>query len=369
MPSLLYTPVRLGLSRALGLLLGGLAAGAGPLPALAAVTLAPGVATPGPAAPAAQPAPVVSPAAGGAPAGPAPATGATAPGQPAVSAISEEAFEALLLRGDLASLDAACLDAARFDLVDRLRLLRNALLAVEPTPRSLALVLRNANALLNCRAPDDALTVLNRYGPQAGPERDQWLIQQWRAANAGLHHRLAAEALERLAQGSPATLETIPLPLQLRQDGSLATRPALEVYAEHLAVLGREEEAAAALLAGRLPGRPAAERLQRAVALLRELPLEQRNQLIETALDQAAAAGAWGLAASLLADQRALLQAAGLSDQRPSERFLRLARRIDDAYGEWQIRRQDPQQGARSAELQRQLRSPREPGGHARSQP
>lgn len=361
MPSLLYTPVRLGLSRVLGLLLGGLAAGAGPLPALAAAPAA----APLPV----QPATAVPPAASGAATESAPTPRSAAPVQPAGSSLSEAAFEALLLRGDLASLDAACLDAARFDLVSRLRLLRNALLAVQPTPRSLAVVLRNANALLNCRAPDDALTVLNRYGPQVGPERDQWLIQQWRAANAGLHHRLAAEALERLAQGSLAALETIPLPLQLRQDGSLATRPALEVYAEHLVVLGRDNEAAAALLAGLLPGRPAAERLQRAVALLRELPLEQRNQLIETALDQAAAAGAWGLAASLLADQRALLQAAGLSDQRPSERFLRLAQRIDDAYGEWQLRRQDPQQGARSAELQRQLRSPREPGGHARSQP
>ncbi|MCP9790361.1 hypothetical protein KBZ20_01325 [Vulcanococcus limneticus Candia 3F8] len=367
MPSLLYTPVRLGLSRALGLVLGGLAAGAGPLPAVAAV---PVIAQSAPARPtgpqAAQSAPAVSPGPSGSATGAGPAA---SPAEPAGSTISQAAFEALLLRGDLASLDAACLDAARFDLVSRLRMLRNALLAVQPTPRSLELVLRNANALLNCRAPDDALTVLNRYGPQAGSERDQWLIQQWRAANAGLHHRLAAEALERLSQGSLAALETIPLPLQLRQDGSLATRPALDVYAEHLVVLGREADAAAALLAGRLPGRPAAERLQRAAALLRELPLEQRNQLLETALDQAAAAGAWGLAASLLADQRALLQAAGLSDQRPSERFLKLAQRIDDAYGEWQIRRQDPQQGPRSAELQRQLRSPREPGGHARSQP
>ncbi len=368
MPSLLYTPARLGLRRALGLLLGGLTTAAG-LPAAGAVAPPPS-AVPAAAAPAAPPR-ASQPSPAGPPAAAAPAAAPAGRGAPeaAASTISEAALEALLLRGDLPSLEAACLDAVRFDLVSRLRLLRNALLAVQPAPRSLAVVLANADALLSCRAPDDALTVLNRYGPQAGPERDQWLIQQWRAANAGLHHRRAAEALGRLAQGNLAALEAIPLPLQRRQDGSLVVRPALDIYAEHLVVLGREEEAAAALLAGRQVGRPAAERLQRAVALLRQLPLEQRNQLIETALDQAAAAGAWGLAASLLADQRALLQAAGQDAQRPTARFLRLAQRIDDAYGEWQLRRQDPQQGARSAELRRQLRSPRAPGGHARSQP
>jgi hypothetical protein len=114
------------------------------------------------------------------------------------------------------------------------------------------------------------------------------------------------------------------------------------------------------------------------------LPLQERNQLLETALDQAAAAGAWGLAAELLRDQRALLLAAGAQADRPSERFLRLSRRIDDAYGEWQLGRQavgsqvygrqvDGRQDspglARQRQLEQQLRSPRQQGGHAASPP
>jgi hypothetical protein len=123
-------------------------------------------------------------------------------------------------------------------------------------------------------------------------------------------------------------------------------------------------------LAARQQGQLGAERLQRAVALLVALPLQQRNQLLETALDQAAAAGAWGLAAELLRDQRALLQAAGAQVDRPSERFLRLSRRIDDAYGEWQLgreagARQDSLGLARQQQLEQQLRSPRQGGGHA----
>jgi hypothetical protein len=134
-------------------------------------------------------------------------------------------------------------------------------------------------------------------------------------------------------------------------------------------VLGRRREAAAALLAGRSPGREAAERLQRAVVLLDTLPLDQRDALIERALDQAAAAQAWGLALELLEGQRRLIEAEGGRAERARSRLLVLSRRVDDAYSEWQVTRQDPQQSVRAAQLQQQLRSPRAPGGHATSQP
>jgi FtsZ-binding cell division protein ZapB len=95
------------------------------------------------------------------------------------------------------------------------------------------------------------------------------------------------------------------------------------------------------------------------------MPLQERDQLLERALDQAAAAEAWGLAIELLNQQRALLVAEGADASRPRERLERLSQRVDDAYSAWQLARQDPQQSERSTQLQQQLRSPRAAGGHA----
>lgn len=293
--------------------------------------------------------------------------GPTAPVVP--GSMPEAQFLALLKGNDLQALNLACREAAAFGFDQRLQLLQARLLTAAPAPQPLSVVLVNANALLTCLAPDGALAVLNRYGPRPGLEQDQWWLMRWRAARAGLHHAMAAEALERLAQGNLARLETVPLPLQLRKDGTLETLPALDVYADHLMVLGREREAAAALLAGRMPGRVAAERLQQAVALLNTLPAQERDALLERALDQAAAAQAWGLALALLDDQRRLLQAEGLWAGRAEQRLQRLSQRVDDAYSEWQLKRQDPAQLGRTAQLQQQLRSPRQPGGHAPSLP
>ncbi|MEI7953202.1 MAG: hypothetical protein WCH37_11085, partial [Synechococcaceae cyanobacterium ELA182] len=87
------------------------------------------------------------------------------------------------------------------------------------------------------------------------------------------------------------------------------------------------------------------------------------------ALEQAAAAGAWSLVAELLTTQAAL-PAVVSGSQRAIERQLRLTRRLDDAYGEWRLRRQeDPGAAARSLELELKLRSPRAPGGHAADLP
>ena len=294
--------------------------------------------------------------------------------------LTSDLAKRVLASSDLTVLNRACLQAARADQGTFLQLLRLRLLAVKPAPQPLAVVLANAEALVSCRAPDAALNVLNRYGPAPGSERTLWLLAQWRAADAGLHHRLAAEALLRLAEGRLANLEGLALTLLVRRDGSRVSRPALDVLADHLVVLGEDQQAAAALLASRQQGQLGAERLQRAAALLVRLPLQERNQLLEMALDQAAAAGAWGLAAELLRDQRALLLAAGAKADRPSERFLRLSRRIDDAYGEWQLGRQalgsqalgsksggrqDSLGLARQQQLEQQLRSPRQQGGHA----
>jgi len=294
---------------------------------------------------------------------PVPEPGPSAPALP--GSMGEAQFQELLVKGDLQSLNQACLEADNFDFTKRLQLLQARLLEIAPAPQPLQTVLVNANALLSCRAPDAALAVLNRYSPPAGEERDQWLVQRWRAAQAGLHHAMAAETLEQLAKGNLASLESVALPLKLRDDGSIATRPGLDVYVDHLLVLGRRRDAAAALLVGQMPGKPMAERLKQAVALLEQMPLPERDQLLERALDQAAAAEAWGLALELLDNQRRMLEAEGAVASRPRERLERLSQRVDDAYSAWQLARQDPQQSDRAAQLQQQLRSPRAAGGHA----
>ncbi|MGB5240119.1 MAG: hypothetical protein WBN80_05675, partial [Prochlorococcaceae cyanobacterium] len=123
--------------------------------------------------------------------------------------MDERVFAASLASEQLPVLEQACQDAARFDLPVRLRQLKDRLVALHPAPQPLPVVLANANALISCLAPEAALSVLDRYGPGPGLERQQWLTLQWRAANAGLNHRRAAEALRRLADGERSRLETM----------------------------------------------------------------------------------------------------------------------------------------------------------------
>ena len=232
-----------------------------------------------------------------------------------------------------------------------------------------------ADALLACAAPLAALEVLGRVDvPEAGAERQAWLLARWRAAQAGLHHAEAAQALQLWADGDLSRLETLVLPVRLPGDGAEgasdgAKRPSragLDLLADHLESLELPAEAAVVLLASRQPGVVTAARWGRAARLARQLPLQQRDAIVERALEQAAAAQAWGLVAALLDQQLA----AGVSDaasRQALERRLRLGARIDDAYGEWQQRRRQPQAAAdaRLQELERQLRSPRAAGGHA----
>ncbi|MCP9888352.1 hypothetical protein KBY96_10490 [Cyanobium sp. ATX 6A2] len=237
--------------------------------------------------------------------------------------------------------------------------------ALEPAP-SLEDVLLSAEQLIACAAPQAALTVLARVSPAAGESRRRWLVMQWRAAQAGLHHNLAAQALTLLAQGEPQRLEELFLPLGLpAQNDRPDTRSALDLLADHLESLGQRHQAAKVLLASSSPGAASAARWGRAVALADTMPLREQDEILELALEQAAAAGAWGLVAALLDQQLA----AGVSDpasRQALDRRLRLGERIDDAYGEWLQRRQlsGPDHDSRNEELERLLRSPRQPGGH-----
>jgi hypothetical protein len=277
--------------------------------------------------------------------------------------LSDEAFAEVVRSGDLEQLDAACRQSAEADLVDRLRQLQQRLVTIHPAPQPLPVVLANADVLLSCRAPGEAMDVLNRYGPAPGAERLQWLQLQWRAASAALDHRRAALALERLQGQSAASLDAVDLPLRLQEDGTLISRSALEMLALHLESRGFSRVAGELLVQARRPGPEGAMRLQRAVELLEELPATQRQALLETALEQAAAAGAWGLVGELLDAQ------AALPSPRAVERRLRLSPRIDDAYAEWRWRREDPASAPRVRQLEIRLRSPRQAGGHAADLP
>lgn len=291
-------------------------------------------------------------------------------GMPPAAPISEIDFQKLLRTADLDRLDLLCRQLVEAGDDSRLRLLRERLLTIHPAPQPLAVVLANAEVLLSCRMPDGALTVLDRIGPAPGAEQVQWLTLQWRAANAALDHRRAALALERLAAEGPARLESLLLPLQQRSDGSWASRSALEMLASHLESGGQSASAAALLLLSRNQDAAAAERLAKAARLLADLPAEQREPLFERALEQAAAAGSWGLVGELLAAQ-ASLPSSPETAARTAERRLRLSRRLDDAYGEWRTLQDaaDPASAARRQALRQQLRSPQAAGGHAESLP
>ncbi len=318
---------------------------------VAAVGAAP--AAPTPTAP-------TAPAAVTGPAALAPAPTPTAGTGPApLAPFTSTELKALLRSGSLEDLALGCQRAMAEDRLDRLRMIRERLLTVHPAPQPLAVVLANADVLLSCRQPEAALTVLDRISPAAGAERVQWLLMQWRAANAALDHRRAAQALARLTDAQPERLDSLLLPVLRRDDGSVVSRPAMDLLADHQRARGFPQAAAQLLLASQDGGVAGAERRLQAVRMLRQLPAEEREALLESALEQAAAAGAWGLVAELLDAQ------AALPSQRAVERRLRLSPRIDDAYGEWRLRRQDPADAARSAELERQLRSPRDPGGHS----
>jgi hypothetical protein len=280
-------------------------------------------------------------------AGPVIVAPAPTPAATQVAPLSEAEFASRLASADLAGLDALCRSSLAED--DRMRLsrLRQRLLAIDPAPQPLPVVLANADVLLSCQAPQAALEVLGRYGPGPGAGRVQWLLLQWRAATAALDHRRAALALERLSASDPATLGNLLLPIQRREDGTVLSRAAVDLLADHLEGRGLRRAAAELLLASGQGGAAGAERLQRAVRLFDGLPLAEREALLETALEQAAAVGAWSLVTEILDEQTDL----DPPSARAIERRLRLSGRLDDAYGEWRLRRRDPATAARSRQL------------------
>ena len=257
--------------------------------------------------------------------------------------MAEEPFQQWLLESDLQQLELGCGDPLISASGGRRQQIRDRLLVLHPAPQSFERVMANASALLTCGSPDSAARVLNRISPAQGEERRLWLRLRWQAAASALDHREAALALRRLVNGDLIALADLDL-----GDGRLG----LDQLVLHEAALGRQDEAVALLLLA-----PNPQRLAQAAEWLANRDAEAADQLLEQALDQAAAAQAWGLAVELLELQLKLQLAAGGDGARPRQRLQRLAAQLDDRYSLWRL------EGG--VDLDRELRSPRQPGGHA----
>ena len=257
--------------------------------------------------------------------------------------MAEERFQQWLLESDLQQLELGCGDPLISASGGRRQQIRDRLLVLHPAPQSFERVMANASALLTCGSPDSAARVLNRISPAQGEERRLWLRLRWQAAASALDHREAALALRRLVNGDLIALADLDL-----GDGRLG----LDQLVLHEAALGRQDEAVGLLLLA-----PNPQRLAQAAEWLAVRDDEAADQLLEQALDQAAAAQAWGLAVELLELQLKLQLAAGGDGARPRQRLKRLAAQLDDRYSLWRL------EGG--VDLDRELRSPRQPGGHA----
>ena len=200
--------------------------------------------------------------------------------------MAEEPFQQWLLESDLQQLELGCGDPLISAGGGRRQQIRDRLLVLHPAPQSFERVMANASALLTCGSPDSAARVLNRISPAQGEERRLWLRLRWQAAASALDHREAALALRRLVNGDLIALADLDL-----GDGRLG----LDQLALHEAALGRQDEAVGLLLLA-----PNPQRLAQAAEWLAVRDDEAADQLLEQALDQAAAAQAWGLAVELL---------------------------------------------------------------------
>ena len=264
---------------------------------------------------------------------------ALAPAPLPPGALSEDAFTELLETGTRQELVDGCERVISLGLDQRLRQLRQTLLTLNQDTSSLGVVFADTRALLRCKAPDAALQVLERISPNVGPERQQWLLLQWRAAADGLDQRRAALALERLSQGSPEALDAQLLTLAEPQaPGELPPqRSALDVQAEQREAMGQERAAIELLLQEGQTPQLTAQRRQRAARLLAaEGEPEQAAEIAGAAVEVAASASAWGLSGALLDVQRRYqLAAADLQGaEQTNARRVRLSRRLADGMGE-----------------------------------
>ena len=157
-------------------------------------------------------------------------------------------------------------------------------------------MLRRAEALLSCRAPAAAQTVLGQVVPGPGREREAWLRLRWRAAHDAGNHHQALEELQRLGGGRLEGLGD----MMLTATGSAQPRQALSHAVEHLVAVGAETRAAELLRKAATTRPIPGEDLLQAAEMLPTADA-QRMALLEVALANAVAEGHWQLAMQTLA--------------------------------------------------------------------
>ncbi len=223
-------------------------------------------------------------------------------------------------------------------------------------------VLPGPNARRKCPVPFDQFVPLcRRMCPQAS------LSLGWRLGILGPQQAYSeADAMEMARACQDYKLDGEQLVVGIDEQGIASTRSALDLLAAAQIASGQNEQAVISLLAGRTPGVVAARRLGLAAELLDAIEPERGASLIEAALDQAAAVQAWNHAEDLLRLQLRLELASGGSGDRPRERLKRLATRVDDRFTLMELE-QDLQGVSVEQQqlLEQELRSPRDPGGHA----
>ena len=251
--------------------------------------------------------------------------------------MAEERFQQWLLESDLQQLELGCGDPLIGASSGRRQQIRDRLLVLHPAPQSFELVMANASALLTCGS------TVRRGFSIGSAQRGGGAPPAALALAGGCAGSPRSGHPQRLVNGDLIALADLDL-----GDGRLG----LDQLALHQAALGRQDEAVALPLLA-----PNPQRLAQAAEWLANRDAEAADQLLEQALDQAAAAQAWGLAVELLELQLKLQLAAGGDGARPQQRLQRLAAQLDDRYSLSRL------EGG--VDLDRELRSPRQPGGHA----
>ena len=254
----------------------------------------------------------------------------------------------------------ACVDAVQLSSDRLLRELNDHLMNSFNATDSFELQMQRADALLACKSPANAQKVLQGINPVTVAEQKVWSILFWQASNASMDHSSASLALRRLSEGNLQQLDREQMTVAYGADGSPLTRSALDLLAEHERLNGRCEAAAKVLLAGRKSGALGASRISRAVQCLEGIGIEQRKDLLESALAEANADKAWWLVGDILRLQLVLDLAAGGEEESYRTRLEEFAKELDDRFTQWELIRIDQDRKEERTLLEDQLRSPRE---------
>ncbi len=246
--------------------------------------------------------------------------------------IDSVVYRKVLKEGDIDEIRSACINAAKFSLNIRLQKLSERLLEIAPAPQPFDVVLKNAQALLECKAPDAAGTVLGRFSPDEGSQRKQWLLLSWRAASAAMDHERASQVLQRLVRGNISELDSQQIIVGYLENGSPVRRSALDLLVEHELALGRSDSAGIVLLAGSKRREVRARRLFLAAQIMKSIDIQKRINLLDLAFEQAYAEQSWDLAKDILTLQLELDLALGGDGEGPRQRLKSLLENLEQGF-------------------------------------